>query len=202
MDFLKAGQIKPGRLIVVSGPSGVGKDAVLERFFERMTGVIRSVSATTRDPRPGEVDGSDYYFFTQEKFAHGIASDYFLEHAQYGSNFYGTPRDKVDDLRAQGTDVILKIEVQGARDIKRIEPDAVMVFLCPPSFEELERRLRSRGTDTDERVAARLAIAKDELTRIPDYDYLIVNDDLDDAVATLCAIITAERCRNSSGLWE
>lgn len=195
MDFLNAAQTKHGRLIVVSGPSGVGKDAVLDLFFERMAGVVRSVSATTRDPRPGETDGRDYYFFTQERFAHGIANNYFLEYAQYGSNFYGTPSDKVNDLRAQGTDVILKIEVQGARDIKRIEPDAVMVFLCPPSFEELERRLRSRETDTDEQIAARLAIARGELTRIPDYDYLIVNDDLDTAVSTLCAVVTAERCR-------
>jgi len=195
MDFLNATQAKQGRLIVVSGPSGVGKDAVLERFFERMTGVVRSVSATTRDPRSGEVDGRDYYFFTQEKFAHGIANGYFLEYAQYGSNFYGTPSDKVNALRIQGTDVILKIEVQGARDIKRIEPDAVMVFLAPPSFEELAKRLRTRRSDTDEQIAARLAIARDELTRIADYDYLIVNDDLETAVETLCAVVTAERCR-------
>ena len=195
MDFMSDTRLKRGRLIVVSGPSGVGKDAVLDRFFERMQGVVRSISATTRDPRPGEADGVDYWFFSQEKFAQGIAGGFFLEYAQYGSNFYGTPCDKVNELRAQGTDVVLKIEVQGAKDIKQIEPEAIRVFLSPPSFAELKRRLEARGTDTEERIAARLAIAEKELLCIPDYDFLIVNDDLETAVETLCAIVTAERCR-------
>ncbi len=195
MDFSSETYRKRGRLIVVSGPSGVGKDAVLDRFFEKIQGVVRSVSATTRAPRPGETDGIDYWFFSQEKFAQGITNGFFLEYAQYGSNFYGTPCDKISELRAQGMDVVLKIEVQGAKDVRKVEPEAVMVFLSPPSFAELERRLRARGTDTEERVAARLAIAEKELTCIPDYDYLIVNDDLDMAVDTLCAIVTAERCR-------
>lgn len=195
MDFVAERQNLRGRLIVVSGPSGVGKDAVLEQFFSRMTGVVRSVSATTRAPRPGETDGVDYFFLTPEQFTDGIANDFFLEHAQYGSNFYGTPRDKVNALRAQNVDVILKIEVQGAKNVRRMEPDAVMVFLAPPSWKELERRLRTRGTDTEEKIAARLAIAHDELACIPDYDYLIINDELEQAVETLCAVVCAERCR-------
>jgi guanylate kinase len=157
--------------------------------------VARSVSATTRAPRPGETDGVDYFFLTPEQFREGIANQFFLEHAQYGSNSYGTPRDKVNALRAQGIDVILKIEVQGAKNVRQMEPDAVMVFLAPPSWEELAYRLKNRRTETEEKIKARLAIARDELACIPDYDYLIVNDDLDQAVETLCAVVTAERCR-------
>lgn len=186
---------RQGKLFVVSGPSGVGKDVVLEKLFPLLPGVVRSVSATTRAPREGEQDGVDYYFITREQFGKGIAEDYFLEYAQYGDDFYGTPRDKVEEQRARGLDVILKIEVQGALDVRRLVPDAVLVFLQPPSLEELERRLRGRGTDSDEKIRQRLAIAQTELACIPHYDYLVTNDRLDNAVDALRAIILAERCR-------
>jgi guanylate kinase len=186
---------RQGKLFVVSGPSGVGKDAVLEKLFPLLPGVVRSVSATTRAPRDGEEDGVDYHFITREQFGKGIAEDYFLEYAQYGDNFYGTPRDKVDEQRAQGLDVILKIEVQGAFDVRRLAPDAILVFIQPPSQEELERRLRGRGTDSDEKIRQRLDIAQTELACVSHYDYLVTNDRLDYAVDTLRAVILAERCR-------
>lgn len=188
-------QLSCGRLFVVSGPSGVGKDAVLERLFAETPGVVRSVSATTRAPRPGEVDGRDYHFLSREQFEAGIAGDFFFEYARYGENFYGTPREKVAEQRACGLDVILKIEVQGAQAVRLLAPDAVLVFIAPPSLEELERRLRGRGTDSEARIAERLAIAQSELACIPDYDYLIINNVLTKAVETLRAILVAERHR-------
>src|SRR5262249_2648333 len=147
-----------GRLFVVSGPSGVGKDAVLERLFERMSGIVRSVSATTRAPRPGERDGVDYHFLTQDQFERGKERRFFLEWARYGDHCYGTPREKADELRARGLDVILKIEVQGAASVRELAPDAILIFIQPPSLTELERRLRGRGTDAEERIQARLEI--------------------------------------------
>lgn len=186
---------RQGKLFVVSGPSGVGKDAVLDKLFPRLDGVVRSVSATTRAPREGEKDGVDYHFFTREQFGEGITKDFFLEYAQYGDNFYGTPGDKVEVQRAQGLDVILKIEVQGALDVRRLVPDAILIFIQPPSVEELERRLRGRGTDSEERIQKRLDIALTELACIPHYDYLIMNDALETAADTLRAVILAERCR-------
>ncbi|MCS6777409.1 MAG: guanylate kinase [Chloroherpetonaceae bacterium] len=190
-----AGSGRTGRLFVVSGPSGVGKDTLLDRLFPRLAGVVRSVSATTRAPRQGEVDGVDYHFLTPEQFQQGIAHGAFLEYAQYGSNFYGTPRDWVEQRRAQGFDVILKIEVQGALEVRQRVPGAVLVFIQPPSLEELERRLRARGTDSEERVRERLAIAQREMACIPHYHYLITNDEIEEAVDQLRAVILAERCR-------
>ena len=184
-----------GRLFVVSGPSGVGKDAVLERLFTRVSKVTRSVSATTRPTRPGETEGVDYYFLTRAEFEEGIVQQVFLEHAAYGDNLYGTPRDKVVQQCAQGIDVILKIDVQGALCIKQMVPQAVLVFIQPPSEAELERRLRMRGTDSEDRILQRLAIALKELECIDRYDYLITNADLEEATDHLCAIIVAERCR-------
>ncbi len=194
-----------GRLFVVSGPSGVGKDTVLDRLPAQLSGVVRSISATTRLRRPHETDGVDYYFLTRAEFETGIAQDRFLEYAVYSEYLYGTPRDRVAELRARGLDVILKIEVQGAERIKQLVPDAVLIFIQPPSLEELERRLRSRGTDNEARVQERLAIARAELACIPNYDYLITNDDLDAAVDALRSIFIAERCRirkNERGISE
>ncbi len=184
-----------GRLFVVSGPSGVGKDTVLDRVLVCVSGVVRSVSATTRAPRPEERDGLDYHFLTRAQFEDGIAQGQFLEYATYGENLYGTPRDRVAELLARDLDVILKIEVQGAKRIRKLAPEAIFVFIQPPSLEELERRLRARATDSEERIQERLAIARNELTCIPDYDYLVTNADLDVAVDTLRAILIAERCR-------
>lgn len=187
--------LKTGQLYVVSGPSGVGKDTVLDRMFARVSGVRRSISATTRDLRPGEADGVDYYFVSRAQFEADIAQNLFLEYAPYGPNLYGTPRCPVAELRARGLDVILKIEVKGALQVRQREPDAILIFIQPPSLAELERRLRARATDAEERIQERLAIARDEMACIPQYDYLITNDDLDTAVENLCAILLAERCR-------
>lgn len=184
-----------GRLFVVSGPSGVGKDAVLDRLPEQIGGIARSVSATTRLPRTAETDGVDYHFVSVAEFEAGIAKGKFLEYARYGENYYGTPLDRVTEQRCNGLDVILKIEVQGAQDVKRLVPDAVLVFIQPPSFDELERRLRGRATDSEEKIQCRLEIARAEMACIPHYDYLITNDDLDTAVDTLRAVLLAERCR-------
>lgn len=196
-EMMSTGEVggRAGRLFVVSGPSGVGKDTLLDRLFPRLPGVVRSVSATTRAPRQGEVDGVDYHFLTPEQFEQGIAENAFLEYAQYGAHFYGTPREWVEQRRAQGFDVILKIEVQGALEVRQRVPGAVLVFIEPPSLDELERRLRARGTDSEERVRERLAIAQRELVCIPHYHYLITNDDIEEAVDRLRAVILAERCR-------
>lgn len=187
-----------GGLFVVSGPSGVGKDAVLERLFARpdVGGVARSVSATTRAPRQGETDGVDYHFLTRAQFEAGAGGGTFLEHAEYGGNLYGTPREGVEAQRARGHDVILKIEVKGADLVRRLAPDAVLVFLAPPSLDVLEARLRKRGTDDEASVRRRLAIAQDELACASRYDYIITNDTLDEAVDALRAVIVAHRFRN------
>lgn len=185
-----------GRLFVVSGPSGVGKDTVLEQLFQQCKGVKRSISATTRPPRPNEAEGVDYYFISHDTFEKGIQAGEFLEYAQYGSNLYGTPLEAVKSQLQQGLDVILKIEVQGALQIKKMLPEARLIFIQPPSFEELERRLRNRQTDDEGRIQERLKIAQEELACQNEYHYLLTNDDLETAVTTLKAILIAERCRN------
>ena len=190
-----ASPARQGRLFVVSGPSGVGKDALLGRLYRCLPGIQQSVSATTRPPRAGETDSVDYYFISHAEFETDIGEGYFLEYARYGPDFYGTPRRKVDALRAQGVDVVLKIEVQGAEQIKALVPDAILIFIKPPHMAELERRLRTRGTDTEARIQERLAVAQYEMAHIFRYDYALTNDDLDTALNVLCAIITAERGR-------
>lgn len=182
-----------GRLFVISGPSGVGKDALLGRLYQCLPGIAQSVSATTRSPRVGETEGVDYHFFTHGAFESDIRSGCFLEHARYGNDYYGTPRLKVDELRARGVDVVLKIEVQGAAQIKQLVPDAILIFIKPPSLDELARRLRGRGTDTEQKILDRLAIAQYELAQLFQYDYMITNDDFDTALKVLCDIVIAER---------
>ncbi len=189
-----------GLLIVLSGPSGAGKSTVIAALMKRRRDIRFSVSATTRDPRPGEVDGKDYFFRTHEEFARMIEADAFLEHAQYVGNHYGTPAAPVDESLDAGYHVLLDIEVQGAGQVMAKRPDAVSVFLCPPSLRELERRLRGRGTDTEEKIRGRLAAACREYARAKDYDYIVVNDDAQTAAAELDAIITAEQCRSGKRL--
>jgi len=188
-----------GRLIVLSGPSGVGKDAVLAPLFAADAcppRLRRCVTATTREPRPGEIEGVDYFFLAREEFERRIAEGFFLEHACYAGRFYGTPRWWVDLERDRGNDVLLKIDVQGARQVRAAAPDAVLVFIAPPSLEELERRLRGRDGGADPAdLARRLTIARDELALAPDYDYLVVNDSIGRAVEDLRAIVLAERLR-------
>ncbi len=185
-----------GVLVIVSGPSGAGKSTIISRVSQLRPDIRFSVSATTRDPRPGEIDGVNYYFKTQEEFWEMIKLDAFLEHAEYVGNSYGTPAAPVDNDLAQGYNVILDIEVQGAAQVMEKRPDAVSIFLCPPSLEELERRLRGRGTDTEEKIRDRLMAAHREYSQAHKYSYIIINDDADTAVRELDAIITAERCRS------
>ena len=184
---------RKGVLFVVSGPSGVGKGTVNKRLFEEFGNAVAfSVSATTRGPREGEVDGREYFFISRQEFEKRVANNEFLEHAEYAGNCYGTPRDYVLSLLQKGVSVILEIDVQGAMQVKRRMPESVSVFILPPSFEELEHRLRGRGTETPEKIEKRLAAAKAEMARATEYDYQIVNDDLDAAYARLREIFILE----------
>ena len=158
--------------------------------------IVFSVSATTREPRPNETDGKDYFFISREKFEEMIAQDAFLEHAEYVGNCYGTPSAPIDAAIDAGKVVLLDIEVQGAAQVMAKRPDCVSVFLCPPSMEELERRLRGRGTDTDEKIRKRLQTAADECKLAGNYQYILINDDFRTAARKLDAIITAYRCRS------
>ncbi len=184
-----------GALYVVSGPSGVGKGTLLDRLISDVADVARSVSATTRLPRPGEIDGVHYHFLSEADFDKGIGTGVFFEFARYNGSLYGTPRDKVEEQRAEGLDVVLEIEVQGAMIVKQLDPTAILIYIQPPSSVELERRLRRRHTETEETIQRRLAIAAHEQTYIPEYTYLITNDALERAAETLQAVVVAERHR-------
>jgi len=184
-----------GLLIVLSGPSGVGKDAVLAELEEIRQNVRRCVTTTTRPRRDYEQDGVDYTFVGVEEFQRRIEQGDFLEYAEVHGHLYGTPKQWVELNRAQGGDVVLKIDVQGGLAVKRVVPETVMVFLVPPSMEELERRLRSRNTDSDEAIAQRLLNARKELDHIPQYEYIIENGSLAYAAEELKAVIVAEHCR-------
>lgn len=186
-----------GLTIVVSAPSGGGKGTILKELFKLNSNLRYSVSATTRSPRQGEIDGVHYYFVTKDDFAGMISNGKMLEYAEYCDNFYGTPKDPVDDMTSQGFDVVLEIEVQGGAQIKKLVPDCVSVFIIPPSLEVLERRLRRRGTESDEIIAKRLTAARDELRHACEYDYVVVNDALENAVDDLASIIKAEKLKYS-----
>lgn len=167
---------KRGVLFVFSGPSGVGKGTLKAKLFEEFADRIAySVSATTRGPREGEVDGKDYFFISRQEFERRVKNNEFLEHAEFAGNCYGTPRAYVEKLLDSGMNVVLEIDVQGALQVMKSMPECVSVFILPPSFEELERRLRGRGTETEEKVRERLETAKRELPYAPQYDYQIVN---------------------------
>jgi guanylate kinase len=184
-----------GLLVVLSGPSGVGKDSVLEEFEKIYPNAVRCVTATTRPRRDYEQDGVDYTFLSVEEFRARIEAGGFLEYAEVYGHLYGTPRQWVEDNLGRGLDIILKIDVQGGRTVKRAMASAVMVFLVPPSLEELERRLRSRSSEPDEVIAKRLGEASEEIDRIPCYDYVIENGDLMKAAEELKAVLIAEHCR-------
>ena len=181
-----------GILFVLSGPSGSGKGTAIKELMGRRP-LKLSVSATTRAPRPGEVDGVQYYFLTRADFERKIAQNAFLEHARYVDNYYGTLEAPVNEKLAEGYDVILEIEVQGAMQVHQKRPDAVMVFIAPPSFEELAARLRGRGTEDEEKVRKRLETAKEELKSRDRFDYVVVNDEIDRAVRELQGILAARR---------
>ena len=184
-----------GKLFVISGPSGSGKSTVVNRAIQGREDMCFSTSVTTRSPRPGEVDGKDYFFIDPQRFQEMVERDELLEHAQYVAHSYGTPRAFVEQKLNEGMNVILDIEVQGARQVREKMQNAVLIFIIPPSLEELRRRLINRGTDAADVIEARLQRAAEELKEADLYDYLIINDDLDTAAREFTSILTAEHCR-------
>ena len=184
-----------GTLIVLSGFSGVGKNTVITQVLAQRPDIHYSVSFTTRAPREGEVDGVNYNFVTREDFQARIARGEFLEYAEYNGNFYGTSMKVIRDNLDRGTDVLLEIEVKGAAAVMAKIPEAVSVFLVPPSFDELSKRLHARGTDDEETIQNRLAIARQEAKEVKNYEYIVVNDTVDHAVQEFFSILTAEGCR-------
>lgn len=178
-----------GQLIVYTGASGVGKGTIMEQLLADNDNLRLSVSATTRAPRPGEVDGVNYHYVTREEFDRMIENDLLLEYAQYCDNMYGTPKASVLDLIEKGFDVMLEIEVKGYEQVKKLFPECVTIFVLPPSIEELERRLRKRGTETDDVIAQRLSRAVEEMEYAPAFDYQVINDDVERAKTEILNII-------------
>ena len=184
-----------GVLTVVSGFSGAGKGTVMKRLIQKYDDYALSISVTTRNPREGERDGIEYFFKTKEEVETMIENDEFLEYARYVDNYYGTPRFYVEEMLAKGKNVILEIEIQGAMQIKAYNPDAVLIFVTPPSFEELRNRLVGRGTETADVIESRLRRASEEAEGMPSYDYILVNDQVEDCVDRLHQIILSERAK-------
>ncbi|HEY2623473.1 MAG TPA: guanylate kinase [Dyella sp.] len=186
-----------GTLFVVAAPSGAGKSTLVNALLEREPSISLSISHTTRPPRPGELYGRHYYFVERETFEREVAEGIFLEHAEVHGNLYGTSRTTVAELLGQGRDVLLEIDWQGARQIRQSKPDCVSVFILPPSRVELERRLRGRGSDSADVIARRLHNSREEIAHAHEFDYVIVNDRFEDALADLQAIVHAIRLRTS-----
>jgi guanylate kinase len=180
------------RVFVITGPSGVGKGTLIRGLMERLPKLELSVSATTRAPRPGEQDGVDYHFLTREQFDHRVAQADFVEHADYAGRSYGTLRSELENRVNAGVPVVLEIEVQGARQVRAAMPEAVQVFIAPPSLSALRTRLVGRGTDDQEEVERRLHVAEQELTAQPEFTHVVVNDRLDDALERLTAIVSEQ----------
>lgn len=191
--------MRKGNLIVLSGPSGVGKDTLLAHLLQRISGVVKCLTATTRPPRESEQHGVDYLFLSEAEFERNIAEGKFLEYARYNQAYYGTPLQLVEEVRQKGLDVILKIEVQGGLQVRQSVPEAILIFVQPSSLEVLRQRLLARGSDTPEQIENRLRIAKQEMQAIPQYDYLVTNDTIEEAVDVLRAILIAERARIPKG---
>ncbi len=186
-----------GILTVVSGFSGAGKGTVMKMLQELHAEYALSVSATTRTPRPGETDGTDYFFVSHDRFREMAARDELLEFAEYNGNFYGTPRRWAEERLEEGLNVILEIEVQGARKIKEKYPEALLVFVTPPTIAELKKRLTGRGSETPDKIQARLRTAVREASYMSSYDYILINDSLEESVIRLHEIISAEHSRSS-----
>ena len=184
-----------GKLLTISGFSGVGKGTIVEKMLEAFDNYKISISCTTRDPRPAEEDGVHYHFISKDEFEKMIENDELLEHAKYVDNYYGTPTAPLHKMSSEGTDVLLDLTIAGSLALKEKFEQAVTIFILPPSYEELRNRLTNRGTETAEVIERRLGEARSEIERANEFDYVVVNDDLDEAVAKVLAIIEAEKCR-------
>lgn len=184
-----------GLLIVVSGPSGAGKDTICQKLIKENSNIWMSVSMTTRKPRPLEKDGVDYFFLSSEEFENKINDNTFLEYASYNDNYYGTPKDKVEEKLNEGKDVILVIDINGAINIKKIIPSALFIFIMPPDMETLKNRLIGRKTESKDKVVQRFIIAYNEVNNYKKYNYVVVNDKVEDAVNKVKSIIQSEKCR-------
>ena len=184
-----------GLLIVVSGPSGAGKDTICQKLIKDDSNIWMSVSMTTRKPRPLEKDGVDYFFVSKEDFLNKINNNIFLEYASYNDNYYGTPKDKVEEKLNDGKDVILVIDINGAINIKKIIPSALFIFIMPPDMETLKNRLIGRKTESKDKVVQRFITAYNEVNNYKKYNYVVVNDKVDDAVNKVKSIIQSEKCR-------
>ena len=192
-DIIK--ERKQGNLIVVSGPSGAGKGSVISKLMEVYDNVWLSVSMTSREVRSNDIPGKTYFFVSREEFKERINEGVFLEYAVYNGNYYGTPRDKINEKLREGYDVILEIEIQGALKVKELVPDAIFVFILPPSMNELKRRLISRGTDSMDKILGRFKTAYKEINEVTKYNYVVINDDINVAVDKVKSILLSERCR-------
>ena len=188
-------QKKHGQLIVISGPSGAGKDTIINKVVEEEKNIWVSVSATSRQIRPGEKEGVNYFYFSKEEFEEKIKNNYFLEYAKYAENYYGTPKEKIIEKLEEGKDVVLVIEIEGAKKIKELVPEAIFIFIMPPSEKELLKRLKNRKTEEKNKIIERFNIAYKEINEVKKYNYVVVNDKLDEAVEKVKAIIKAEKCR-------
>ncbi len=184
-----------GLLIVISGASGTGKGTVCKRLLAENPNLVYSISATTRSPRAGETDGVEYFFLTVDEFKNWIAEGKFLEYAEVYGNFYGTPAHKIEERLNRGEDVLLEIDIQGALNVMQKRPDGVYIFLLPPSIDELKKRITNRGTESAETFSRRMRAAANEIETGKKYQYAVVNDTVDAAVAKIQAIIAAERCK-------
>lgn len=192
--------IKKGKLFVVSAPSGCGKGTILSEVLKNNDNLFYSVSATTRSPRDGEIDGVDYYFLSAEEFKQEIENDGMLEYAQFCDNFYGTPKKKVSEKLEQGIDVILEIETNGAMQIKKAMNEAILIFILPPSVSELRRRLNKRGTEEQDVIDKRVSEAAAEIKKAREYDYIMMNDELEKAIEDFEAILKASKLTNENNM--
>jgi len=184
-----------GNLIVISGPSGAGKGTIIGKLVDSYDNAWLSVSMTSRNIRSNDVPGVTYFFVSKEEFEERIRNDEFLEYAMYNGNYYGTPRDKINEKLSEGVDVILEIEIQGALKVKELVEDAIFIFILPPSMKELKRRLISRGTDSMDKIFDRFKTAYQEINEVTKYNYVVINDDVDRAVEKVKSILLSERCR-------
>ena len=184
-----------GNLVVISGPSGSGKGTIIKKLKDINNNFWLSISMTSRDIRSNDIPGETYFFVSREEFLDRISKNVFLEYAEYNGNYYGTPKDMILDKLNEGLDVILEIEIQGALKIKELVPDAIFIFILPPSMSELRKRLVNRGTDSKDKILSRFKMAYQEINEVTKYNYVVINDDIDKAVNKVNSILISERCR-------